>query len=275
MTEQGVSRDAAWIEREYGSEKWPAILDRIEAELAAGETDLARIVNKVKDWELGRGGKADRRVVVMGRPLDLPYALGFRAGANLIFEKLAEHLQGAEAIIELGSGWGYNLFHLWLTGAPRTARYFALEYTQAGRRCSERLAGLGAGPDLTTLPFDYYHVDLSALGRFSGRVAVFSLFSIDQIPTLPPDIFPALAALAPQVDCLHFEPAGWQMTDDECVGSSRAYAERHDYNRNLWPLLQQLDREGLLRIEESFPNFFGQNPKNSAALIRWSSGINA
>ncbi len=123
MTEHGVSRDAAWVNREYGSEKWPAILNRIEEELAAGETDLARIVNKVKDWELSRGGRADKRVVVMGRPYDLPHALGYRAGANLIFEKLASLLEGAEAIIELGSGWGYNLFHLWLTGAPRTRHW--------------------------------------------------------------------------------------------------------------------------------------------------------
>jgi hypothetical protein len=40
----------------------------------------------------------------------------------------------------------------------------------------------------------------------------------------------------------------------------------------LWPLLQGLDRDGVLRIEESFPNFYGQNPENSAALIRWRSG---
>src|SRR5208283_5065732 len=109
----------------------------------------------------------------------------------LLLEQLLALAAGADAVIELGSGWGYNLLQLWLQGGPRAARYFALEYTVAGRECTQRLAGLERELDLKVLPFDYYDVDLSALGRFPGRVCVFSCFSIDQIPELRAGLFTA------------------------------------------------------------------------------------
>jgi hypothetical protein len=267
-----VVRNSEWIDREYGREKWPAILARIDADLGAGERDLARIVNRVRRFEIASAEQRLQSVVVAGECLQLPRSFALHGGSGLLLEQLVALADGADAVIELGSGWGYHLLQLWLQGGPRTARYFALEYTAAGRECTRRLAGLEPELALEVLPFDYYAVDLSALGRFTGRVCVFSCFSIDQIPELPAALFSALRTLAPRVDGIHFEPAGWQIAGEACVGSSRAYAERHDYNRNLWPLLQQCAAAGLLRIEASCASLFGQNPDNSAALIRWSMG---
>jgi hypothetical protein len=267
-----VVRSTEWIDREYGRQKWPAILARIDAELAAGETDLARVLSAVKRWEIASAEDRDLSVVVAGRPMSLPRSFALHGGLGLILEKLLAHAASADVVIELGSGWGFNLFHLWLNGGPRTARYFALEYTQAGRQCTERLAGLQRGLDITAIPFDYYAVDLDPLGRFSGRVFVFSCFSIDQIPQLPAAIFLALRKLSNRVDGIHFEPAGWQMEGDCCVGSSQGYAEKHDYNRNLWPLLKELQGEGLLRIAACHANLFGQNSENCAAMLTWSMG---
>jgi hypothetical protein len=267
-----VVRNAEWIDREYGRQKWPAILSRIEAELAAGETELARVLSAVKRWEIALNDDRDMSVVVADRALRLPRSFALHGGLGLTLEKLVALAGNAEAIIELGSGWGFNLFHLWLNGGPRAARYFALEYTQAGRQCTERLARLQPNLDITVMPFDYYAVNLDQLGPFSGRVFVFSCFSIDQIPQLPPAVFLALRKLADRIDGVHFEPAGWQMEGDSCSGSSQRYAEKHDYNRNLWPLLNELQEDGLLRIEARSPSLFGQNSENSAAMICWSMG---
>lgn len=189
-----------------------------------------------------------------------------------LWSKLVDAAQGAEAIIELGSGWGFNLFNLWLNGAPRAARYFALEYTEAGRLCTERLASLRGDIDIRALPFDYYAVDVSRIGYFSGRILVFTCFSVDQIPQLSPAIYSSLRGLARRIDGIHFEPAGWQMEGERCVGSSRSYAELHDYNRNLWPLLNRLQADGLLRLGDCCPEFFGQNAANSASMLCWSMG---
>ncbi|MDP9014358.1 MAG: hypothetical protein M3O41_17195 [Pseudomonadota bacterium] len=265
-----VTRNSEWIAREYGREKWPAVLSRIEADLCAGETDLSRVVNRVKRWESGLAEEKEREFVVAGRALRLPGPFALHGGVGWMAEKLLALADGADAIIELGSGWGFNLFNLWLYGGPRGARYFALEYTEAGRSCTERLAALQPDLAITTLPFDYHAVDLASLGRFSGRVFVYTCFSIDQIPHLSAAVYLALRKLADRVDGMHFEPAGWQMDGERCVGSSHRYAEQHDYNRNLWSLLNQLQEEGILRIEAHTPELFGQNPENSASMIYWT-----
>jgi hypothetical protein len=39
-----VMRDTAWVEREYGQEKWPAVLSKIRSCIASGENSLSRVV---------------------------------------------------------------------------------------------------------------------------------------------------------------------------------------------------------------------------------------
>src|SRR6266446_6401207 len=98
-----VVRSAEWIDREYGRQKWPAILSRIDAELAAGETDLARVLSAVKRWEIALADDGDLSVVVARRALHLPRSFALHGGLGLILEKLVALAAGAEAIIELGS----------------------------------------------------------------------------------------------------------------------------------------------------------------------------
>ena len=40
----GLTRDAAWINREYGQEKWPAIRTKIDEVISSGESSLSRVV---------------------------------------------------------------------------------------------------------------------------------------------------------------------------------------------------------------------------------------
>ncbi len=271
--EQRISRTTAWIDREFGREKWPAISARIDGEIAAGETDLARVVSRVKRWELHTERTSPAPITVDGVRLEVPWAFGVHGGLAMQIEMLIDAARGADAIVELGSGWGYNLFQMWLAGGERRAKYYALEFTQTGRDATAALARLEPRLDLAVLPFDYYAVDLDAIGTFPGRVFAFSIFSVDQIPQLSRDVFDALRRLAPQVDGMHFEPAGWQMPERRGArgGSSAQYAERHDYNRNLWPLIAGLERDGLLHVDETRPELFGLNADNSATLIRWSA----
>jgi hypothetical protein len=265
-----VVRDAEWVGREYGREKWPAILARIDLELAAGESHIARVVNRVKRWQLATPEDATLEVVVAGRAMRLPGPFALHGGMGLMLEKLLVLAEGADAIIELGSGWGFNLFHLWLNGGPRMARYFACEYTEAGRLCTERLAAIAPTFAIEALPFDYHQPDLRRVGRFAGRVLVFSCHSIEQIPQLSANLFAELRQVARRVDGVHLEPIGWQMAGERGVGSSQEYAQKHDYNRNLWPLLNQLQASGLLRLGECRPEYFGQNSGNSGSMLCWS-----
>src|SRR5262249_1479919 len=160
--------------------------------VAAEPGSLARAVNlclaahaerprKIR-WMRGRRMAA----ILAGRPL--PPRLSPRcidAITRIAITDLGAGYCNAETkrIIELGSGWGANLFYLWLGGAPRAAAYVAMEYTEAGREATRLLAGIEPGPALAIRAFDYHRPDLSEF-RTGDRTIVFTSYSIEQITHL-------------------------------------------------------------------------------------------
>lgn len=71
-------------------------------------------------------------------------------------------------------------------------------------------------------------------------------------------MFLQLLDLADEVDCVILEPIGFQFGADarshDRVGSSLAHAERNDFNRNLWTVLQDLEQMGRIVIDVAEPD---------------------
>src|SRR5271166_3312449 len=146
MGREQVIRDASWIEREYGEDKWPAVLDRINSRIAAGERSLSRVISLVTRWELENPGLRAVTSVALGERIRLPASLAWHGLYALVSEAvIAASRNDTQAIIDLGCGWGRSLFEVWLRGGPREATYHALEFTRAGRDCVQVLAALEPG----------------------------------------------------------------------------------------------------------------------------------
>ncbi len=270
-------RDRAHVEREYGTEKWPTVARSI-ARHAASEADggarLARIHRRVvRDYAYPGAPMADRQVFIAGRRQPLASSLAWGAQSRLISDAVVDACTAdTELVVELGCGWGWHIVGSWLAGGPRDALYVGAEYTAAGRRATQSLAELDPQLRFRALEFDYNDsfAGLGSLGSVRDAV-VFSVHSVEQIPRLSPDVPRAIASLADRVRCLHFEPVGWQVSEDS-DGSSQAYAEHHDYNRDLLSVLRTEEAAGGLRIDEIALDLVGLNPDNSSTLVRWSAG---
>lgn len=271
-------RDSEWILREYNSEKWRDTLDTINTLIAEGETDANRVISRIgtdemRDISTWRDGLNLQDAVADGKRLQLPWSVSWWGSFGLVRDQLFEACgNDTNTIIELGSGWGRNLFMLWLWGGPRTARYYALEFTPSGRSCSDRLGELLPDMDLRSIEFDYNKPDFSALKIQPGKVVVFSCHSIEQIPNLDDKFIRQLIDLAPQLEGFHFEPVGWQIraeTGAPGEGSTRDYAEHHDYNQNLWQMLTRLQDDGVIRIDAVYPEAYGHTAPNSYSIIKW------
>jgi hypothetical protein len=91
-------------------------------------------------------------------------------------------------------------------------------------------------------------------------------------PEVKPELFEAIRGVAKRVTCIHFEPVGWQIAGYAGQASSSAYAEQHDYNRNLVECLTAEADAGRLVVDYIRPDVFGINPENSTTIIRWRSG---
>jgi hypothetical protein len=267
-----VRRDHAWVDREYGTEKWPLIRDA----LAAAPDDLAaRVLATVHrgQWP-GVAPLALREAVIDGRRVQMPHQALLGAFSGLVVGAVLQACRpDTGLVVELGSGWGRNLAQIWLEGGPATADYVAAEYTAAGREATERLADRLPDQRLSTVAFDYHAPDLAGLRREDGHAVVFSVHSLEQIPHVAPALVDEVAALAPAVTVIHVEPVGWQLPGaDGREGTSAEHAAHNDYNRDLIEVLRTAEAAGTITIETTLPEVVGINPANASSVVVWSTG---
>lgn len=276
MTQRATTRDHTHVLREYDAEKWPAVLARIETLIEAGETSLARALTITVQDLGGRASEHFMEVLFRGVPSNMPTSFAYGGNQSCISAHL-RNLAGpdTDTVVELGSGFGRNLFWLWLHGGPRGAVYTACEFTAAGRQCTERLAALEPAMRVAAVPFDFHDPDYSVLPEGHGGLLVFSCHGFEQVPMIDRAVFDRLLALGRPLVCVHFEPIGWQIRAGQkagsAAGSSESHAREHDYNRNLWPLLEEMDRAGNIVIEKVEPDYMCINPKNGTSLVQWRS----
>jgi hypothetical protein len=268
-----MRRTREQVEREYGEQKWPAMERLIDAEKRAEpDAGLARVLGRVarSQWQSDEP-LGTRPFVVGGETAQMPLSGSYGAAQGIVLD-LVKHACGdsTDLIMELGSGWGWHILSAWATGGPRRATYVGAEYTEAGRRASMSIAELDDKLDFVALPFDYHEPAFEGLGEREHAV-VFTAHSIEQIPEVKPALFQAVRGVARRVTCLHFEPVGWQVPGYSGQGSSRAYADGHDYTRNLIDSIRAEADAGRLVLDTVVPDVFGINAKNSTTIVAWRS----
>jgi hypothetical protein len=250
----------------YG-QKWERLRDRAAELVDGGESDLSRVLRLVEaDWRAADASPME--APVFGTVVTLPRAALVAGRRDLIARVIAGQARPETAFVaELGAGWGQNLLDLWLVGGPRVP-YFALEPTPEGRACAEYLAGLDPGLDLTAKAFDFERPDYD-LPSGVDHALVCTIHSIEQIAELPRAAITELFAIGRSVTGIHFEPIGWQVEDRPELAPTRKHSSKKGYNRNLWPLLRELEAEGELKIETVVPDLIGIKPHNASTLVVW------
>jgi hypothetical protein len=264
---------AASVKATYEA-SWSGVRSAAELEIAAGETELSRLLHREFARVVGRRPAGEWQSLIFGRETPAPIVSGHRIARDWIADTVIEHAVriGADAIIETGAGWGYNLFNIWLRGGPQVPCH-AFEYTEAGRGTCRRVSEAArAGPQIEVHAFDYHTPDLApAAGRYK-RPLVYTSHSIEQIGKLPQSCIDAFLALAPEVEVLHFEPVGWQFEPDHWAsGRVWEHCLANGYNENLWSLLQQNEDAGRLTIEDAQAHVMAPKLTNTSSLIHWRS----
>lgn len=288
------TRDPHLVRDQY-EDYWSGVLEHARRVVTLEPGNLGRAVSlcvaahaerprKVR-WMRGRRMAA----IVAGRPL--PPVLSPRCIDTITRVAISDLVSSycatdTKRIVELGSGWGVNLFYLWLYGAPRAAAYVAMEYTDKGREVTQLLASTEPDLPLTTHPFDYHRPDLSEF-RTDEKTIVFTSYSIEQITHLNDGLFEELLAIPGLDRVIHVEPVSWQLLAESAFGSLigalsyvapprlsleidlRRRIRASGYNMDLVARLRGLEQSGRIRIERIEKNYIGSNPINPATAIVW------
>jgi hypothetical protein len=291
---KGGARDPGLVRDQY-EDYWSGVLDSARKIVAAEPANLARAVNLCVAAFASRPRKVrrmrGRQIAALLAGRSLPPVLSPRCIDTIMRVAITDLVAGCcsadtKRIIELGSGWGTNLFYLWLGGAPRAADYVAMEYTEAGREVTQLLAGTESGLSMTVRPFDYHHPDLSEF-RSGDKTVVFTSYSIEQITTLSDSLFDELLAIPGLDRVVHVEPVSWQLLDQSPIGplmgglshivpprlslelDVRRRSRSTAYNKDLVGRLHGLERAGRIRLERIEKNYVGPNLLNPGTAIVW------
>ena len=287
-------RDPGRVREQY-EDYWTEVLQHARRFVAAEPHNLARAVNLCIAAQATRPRKVrwmrGRRVAAILAGRALPPQFGpsglDRITRAAVMDLVAGYCAAdTKRIVELGSGWGANLFGLWLAGAPRTAEYVAMEYTEAGREATRLLAGTEPDLNLTIRQFDYHSPDFSEL-HSADKTTIFTCFSIEQITRLSDALFEQLLAIPGLDRVIHIEPVSWQLLAGSAVGpligflshvvpprlslelDLRRRSRSTGYNLDLLEKLRGLERAGRIRIERIEKNYVGPNPFNPGTAIVW------
>ncbi len=177
-----------------------------------------------------------------------------------------------DSVIELGCGYGQNLFKLHNTFLPRETRYFGGELSDAGVALAQRLAALDPGIDATFFKFDHLAADLSPIGAVTHPL-VFTCHSLEQIASVPQSFFETIASLAPRVTCIHLEPFGFQSRPSGGLARQhRQLFEQQGWNLNLHAAAEAAEKAGVIKRTANIPDIFmSTDVLNMTSLMVWTN----
>jgi hypothetical protein len=186
---------------------------------------------------------------------------------RLIREIVTRHAPPGTPIVEVGSGYGANLFTLADTGRwpELTGLDFSENAIRAGRLVAQRF-GLEGVVRFDTL--DLLQDDAPGWQRLNGAY-VFSYYAFEQMKAHTAGVLRRIIAAKP-ARVMHIEPTPelWSLLDPRDA-ISRAYAWSLDYQDNLLLSLRALADEGAVEIQEVRRLFYAPSVRHDPTLIRW------
>ncbi|MCA1907277.1 MAG: hypothetical protein LDL39_02850 [Magnetospirillum sp.] len=142
--------------------------------------------------------------VLRGKTVDMPEYVNYDT-----ISLLADLADGVDTVLELGAGYGLQLFRLFYAGAPADARYVAADISQAGLDLGESLSRLEPRMNFSTVAFDIARPDWSVL-KGSRKALIFTHWSMMYAPKVPDDFFGGLAGWPGEAVMVFVEPLGFQ-----------------------------------------------------------------
>lgn len=283
--------------KDYFDKRYAAELRQLQAIVERDkDTSLARLIGKFTRWldanelvwdepsgafTISPKDWGDVPRLPTGLPVFLDmWAMGvdFRVPPYLkseidkfILDYIDETAPETDALVEIGAGWGRNLFALWYAGLSGDMPLYAADSAGNAGRILERLAALEPTLPVKPVQFDISKPDFSFIGE-ARRPLFFSYFTMMYAAELSEAFFLDLLAVCPNATFIHFEPVGFQLSKVPSHVSrvQEVEAELRNYNRNLMDLLLGLREKGLIELTHAYRDLLPYRHRAHAiSVIIW------
>jgi hypothetical protein len=246
------------VDQEYDKEQYARLLARYEQEAVKMSPD------EMEDFNFSLPPEHPTCISLGDVLFEVPLVQARTKYYNLLIDTLRPYAHDGQTIVELGAGYGYNLWTL-RKHLP-FAHFWGGEYSANAVRLGTLL--YRDEPRIEMFRFNYYdQATYRFLTKATQPVVICTSHSLEQIPCAQP-VIEALCQYRDVIHkVIHFEPAH-QLYDDSLLGQMRSrYTELNNYNADL---VSQLKSRQEIRIEDVKANVLGLNVLNPTSVITWS-----
>lgn len=250
------TRDAHKIAAEYNGDKYARLLEYL-----LQRPDISP--NALRRYELvSVVGYGEERCISFGNELlvtGLDYAWGAMSG--ILVETVGRYSSDCRTVVELGCGWGYNLWLLQQVFPNK--RYIGGEFSENARQVAKAVLPT-SGPRVYA--YDMLTPGCSLPGDLEPPVLVLTVQAVEQLPSCKILIGTLLEYGSDIGAVLHLEPNYLGYNKAFLLGLMRTwYTETNDYNRDLQ---DQICRDEIYQWP-IFQDVFGYNPLNPISVLAW------
>ena len=175
-----------------------------------------------------------------------------------------------DAIIELGCGYGRNLFEIFYGGGPRDAKYIGGEFTKSGVEIAQKLAK--KAPKMKTEFFHFNHLEPKLpFKKPFKRAFVFTCHSIEQVMQINENWFDEVVKAGEFVRGAHIEPFGFQLKNSGPLSDMhKDFMIQNSWNINFAEVLRQAVERKIVKDEQIFLEMGVTPDVNVGSLAFWS-----
>ena len=175
-----------------------------------------------------------------------------------------------DAIIELGCGYGRNLFEMFYGGGPREAKYIGGEFTKSGVEIAQKLAK--KAPKMKTEFFHFNHLEPKLpFKKPFKRAFVFTCHSIEQVMQINENWFDEVVKAGEFVRGAHIEPFGFQLKNSGPLSDMhKDFMIQNSWNINFAEVLRQAVERKIVKDEQIFLEMGVTPDTNVGSLAFWS-----
>lgn len=244
------------VDSEYNGGTWEKVL--VERSWLVARTMEEFLAGKDSTLRLA---KVDDQIVRLSTKDYYRYRIG------ALSELIAKHAGETRSLLELGSGFGYNLFSLSLD--PQWTSLRGLDISPNGIEAARQIAKHFNLDDLIR----FERIDLTDAGdeRFQDVIGstVFTYFCIEQIPYSVEAVVENILRAKPR-RVINIEPATDMLDLRQPRDlASKLYLKSMDYQTRLFSYLDEIEEKGRIRILARERMRFAASVYNDGNLYAW------
>lgn len=180
-----------------------------------------------------------------------------------LFDK---YLRSSSSIYEFGCGTGHNLIRV--REVNQSADIWGLDWTHSSQEIVRKISSEKVDSKLFAKNFDFFNPDINF--KLNEKSAIYTVSALEQIGDNFQPLIDYWLENKPEI-CIHIEPIAELLDPDNLEDFlSILYFKKRNYLNGYFPNLQELEKQGKIKIHKAQRSFIGSLYIEGYSVIVWS-----